>query len=145
MKAKLDVKQWAIASIAVFIILTIFTFTFNKLGVEPWAFTVPEGQAAEPDGMSGRIAVYLSRLLLAALFTYIYAKTIADKPDLGHGLRYGLGMGLILFVPNYFMGLAYWNMSVAAQTIYTTVNVIEIVICGAATALLYKPGKATAP
>lgn len=145
MNTKLDVKQWAIASLAVFVIMTIFVFVLNRLGVGPWAMPVPQSQpAAGPDPMMGRIVTYLSRLISAALLTYIFTKTYRDKPGIGHGLRYGFGMGLFLFVPNFIGGLVYWDMPAASQTIFMVVGVIQLVICGAAMAQLYKPGKPAA-
>jgi hypothetical protein len=86
--------------------------------------------------------VYLSRLIAAGLFTFIFTKAVTDKPGMGHGLRYGLGLGLILFVPNFVIGLVYWELSTTAQTIFMVVGVIQSVVCGATAAQLYKPGKA---
>ncbi len=143
MNTKLNVKQWALASLAVFVIMTIFVFVPNKLGVEPWAWPVPEGQAAAgPDAMTGRIALYLSRLIAAGLFTFIFTKAVTDKPGMGHGLRYGFGMGLLMFVPNFVSGLVYTDLSTTAQATFMVVGVIQSVVCGAAMAQLYKPSKA---
>ena len=145
MNTKLDVKQWAIASLAVFVIMTAFVFVLGRFGVAPWAWPAPASQpAAGPDAMTGRIAVYLSRLILAALFTFIFTKAHTDKPGIGHGLRYGLGMGLLFFVPNYVSGLAYWDLSAMTQTVFMVVGVIQFAICGAAMAQLYKPAKPAA-
>jgi len=140
MNTKLNVKQWALATLAVFVIMTIFAFILNRLGVELWQ--MPVTPAFQPDVMTGRIAVYLSRLIAGGLFTFIFTKAVTDKPGMGHGLRYGLGMGLILFVPNFVTGLVYWELSTAAQTIFMVVGVIQSVVCGATVAQLYKPGKA---
>lgn len=140
MNTKLNVKQWALASLAVFVIMTIFTFVPSKLGVVmPVAQLQP---VAGPDVMAGRIAVYLSRLIMAGLFTFIFTKTYEDKPGMGHGLRYGFGMGLLLFVPNFVTGLVYWDLSTTTQTIFMVVGVIQCVVCGATMAQLYKPSKA---
>lgn len=141
MGTKLNLKQWAIASLALFVIMTIFAFVLNRLGVESWAMPAPQ-PAFQPDVTAGRIAVYLSRLIAAGLFAFIFTKAPTDKPGLGHGLRYGLGMGLLLFVPNYITGLVYWEVSATAQTIFVVVTVIQSVVCGATMAQLYKPGKA---
>lgn len=145
MSTKLDVKQWAVASLAVFVIMTIFTFVFSKLGIEPWAMPVPASQpGVGPDPTMGRIATYLSRLVMAALVTYIFTKTYREKPGIAHGLRYGLGMGLLLYVPNFIGGLVYWDLSAMSQTTFMVVGVIQYVACGAAIAWLYNPGKPAA-
>ncbi|MEK9137060.1 MAG: hypothetical protein AAB393_08055, partial [Bacteroidota bacterium] len=105
--------------------------------------SAPEGQAAAgPDAMTGRIALYLSRLIAAGLFTFIFTKAVTDKPGMGHGLRYGFGMGLLMFVPNFVSGLVYTDLSTTAQATFMVVGVIQSVVCGAAMAQLYKPSKA---
>lgn len=146
MNTKLNVKQWAIASLAVFVIMTIFAFVLIKLGVEPWVMPIPEGQTATaPDNMTERLAVYFSRLILAGLFTYIFTKTTYDnKSNMGHGLRYGFGMGLLMFVPNFVSGLVYSDFSTTAQSTFMVIGVIQSVVCGAAMAQLYKSGKPAA-
>jgi hypothetical protein len=140
MNTKLNVKQWALATLAVFVIMTIFAFILSRLGIEWWA--APVTQSLQPDVMTGRIAVYLSRLIAAGLFTFIFTKAPSDKPGMGHGLRYGFGMGLLLFVPNFVTGLVYWEPSTGAQTLFMVVGVIQSVVCGATMAQLYKPSKA---
>ena len=143
MNTKLNVRQWALASLVVFIIITAFTYLMIRLGVEPWVMPSPQGQdVAQPDAMSARIATYLSRLILSGLFTYIFSKTSYEgKSVIGHGVRYGLGMGLLMFVPNFVSRLVYSDLSTAAQATYMVVGVIQSVVCGAAMAQVYKAGK----
>jgi hypothetical protein len=146
MSTKLNVKQWALASLAVFVIMTIVQFVLSKLGVEPWFFPASQEQTGvAPDAMTGRIATYLSRLILAGLFTYIFTKTTyEDKSSMGHGLRYGFGIGLLMYVPPFVWGLAFSGFSTNAQTIFMVVGIIQSVVCGAAMAQLYKSGKPAA-
>lgn len=137
MNTKLNVKQWALASLAVFVIGTIFALILGKFGFE-W-YPTQSQPALQPDVMTSRIAVYLSRLIAAGLFTFIFTKAVTDKPGMGHGLRYGFGLGLLMFVPNFLMGLVYWEASTTAQATFMVVGVIQSVVCGAAVAQLYKP------
>jgi hypothetical protein len=142
MNTKFNVKQWALASLAVFVISTIIKIVLNRAEVNPFPISGPQEQ---PDAMIARIAMHLSRLIMAGLFTYIFTKTTYEsKSNLGHGLRFGFGMGLFLFVPNFIVGFVYSNMSMTVQITYLVVGVIQNVICGAAIALLYKSDKPAA-
>lgn len=66
---------------------------------------------------------------------------------MGHGLRYGLGIGLLIYVPGYLNGLAgvgsaYIGWAASAQTILMLIGLVQCLVCGMAVAQLYKPNKA---
>ena len=142
MNTKLDVKQLAIATLAVFVIMTIFAYVPTKLEIAPWFLA--SGGTARADEMTQRILIYLSRLIAAGLFTFIFTKTSEGKPGIGHGLRFGFGLSLFLYVPWMFSGIAITDWPASALLLRTVVGIIELVICGAAVAQLYKPGKPAA-
>jgi hypothetical protein len=89
-----------------------------------------------------RVLVYLSRVIAAALFTFIFTKIGESKPGLGHGVRYGLGIGLLLLLPGYVAGFEFSGLAVSTHTINMVVGLTQYLICGAVTAQLYKATKA---
>lgn len=140
MNTKLNLKQWALATLAVFVIVTIITFIMMRIAIEPWVMSDPSVQREVTT--YDRIATYLSRLVFAMLFTYIFTKTTyEDKSNLAHGLRFGFGMGLLMFLPNFISQTVHLNLTVTAQATYMVVGVIQSVICGAAMSFIYKPSK----
>lgn len=142
MDTKLNVKQWSLASLVVFVIKTATAFIVRRI----WVIPVSPGQVETvADPMVGRISIYLSRLVLAGLLTYIFTKTnFKGKSGLGHGIRFGFGMGLVMFVPGFITGIVYTNLSIASQASFMVVEVIQYVICGAAMAYFYKSNEAAA-
>jgi len=143
MNTRLNVKQFAIAWLAVFIILTIFVYVPTKLEIAPW-FVVGQGEPPEAEIMTWRILTYLSRLIFAGLFTFIYTKTSEGKPGIGHGVRYGLGISLLTSLPGMFSPVLYFTWGAWTTVIQTVVGIIAGVICGAVVAKLYNPGKPVA-
>ena len=141
MNTKLNVKQWAIASFAAFVIMTLVAFILIRLGIEPWG-TAATPTTGQHDPGSQRILIYLSRIALAGLFTFIFTKGVENKPGLGEGIRYGMWMGLLLNVPPFFMNLATTDWPASSHIIRMVVGIIEMTICGIAVAQLYKPNKA---
>jgi hypothetical protein len=143
MDTKLNVKQWAFASIAVFVILTAVAFIMIRLGVQPWVMPLSAGQIeAKPDALSARMATYLSRLILSGLFTYIFTKTnYTNQSGIGHGLRFGFGMGMLMYIPNFISLLAFSDLSTTALITITVVGVIQSIVSGAAMAYFYKSGR----
>ena len=139
MNTKLNVKQFAIAWLAVFVVMTIGAYIPIKLELAPWF--LPGTQTPGGDEMTRRILIYFGRLVASGLFTYIFTKTIEGTPSVGHGLRYGLGISLLMYVPGLFSAMALSDWPVSALVTRAVVGIVEMVICGAAIAYLYKPAK----
>lgn len=142
MNTTLNVKQFSIAWLAVFVIMTIFVFVPMKLEIAPWF--VPQSSTPQGNEMSQRILIYLGRLIGAGLFAFIYTKTSEGKPALGHGLRFGLGLGLFMYVPAMVSGFAVSDWSASALVTRAIVGIIEAIICGLAVGYLYRPAKPAA-
>ncbi len=138
MDTRFNVKQGIIAWLAVFILMTIIALIPMKLEIAPWVG--PSSQASQWDEMTKRIFIYLSRLITAGLLVYIYAKASEGKSGLAHGLRYGFGISLIMYVPWFFTFLVS-DWPVSAVLTRTIVGIIEATIAGGIIALIYKPGK----
>ncbi len=141
MNTKLNVKQWAIASLAVFVIMTIFTYIPTKLELAPWAAAVGTPITGDSD-MMNRMFFYLARLISAALFTLIFAKGAEGKPGMGEGIRYGLLIGMFSYLPGFFQNFAMGTWAADAVIVFTLVGIVQFVCCGAVMNQLYKPGKA---
>jgi hypothetical protein len=139
MNTKLNVKQWAIATAAVFVVSTIFAYVPKKLEIGPW---MPTAQTMVQDDMAKKLLFYLARLVAAGFFTFIFTKGFEGKPGIGEGLRYGLWMSLFLYVPWLLTGLAFGAWTASALFIRAIIGVIEALVAGAVVGQLYKPGKA---
>lgn len=138
MNTKLNVKQWAIATAAVFVVSTIFAYVPKKLEIGPW---MPTAQTMAQDDMAKKLLFYLARLVAAGFFTFIFTKGYEGKPGIGEGLRYGLVISLFLFIPWLLTGLAFGDWTASAVFTRALVGIIEGIVAGAVVAQLYKPGK----
>ena len=141
MNTKLNVKQWAIASLAVFVVMTLLALLLGKV-MSPQPVEGGTLSLAQPDPMMSRALVFSARIILSGLFALIFTKGYEGKPGLGEGLRYGLWIGLLLVAPQYLIDLQYSSVPAAAQTMSMFVRLVQFIICGAVVAQLYKPGKA---
>ena len=68
---------------------------------------------------------------MAGLFTFIFTKGYEGKPGIGEGIRYGLWIGLLLYVPTFITGLVFAEWSASLQTIRMLEGILESVVCGA--------------
>jgi hypothetical protein len=122
MSSKLNVKQWFIASIVVFVFVSIWGFLVNRLimpGLFPPAST-PMSTTELGDPIFQRFWLYCGRAIFALLFVYIFTRGYEGKPGLGEGLRYGVWIGLFLNlpgVPSQFIFTAHSTEVIIAQSV----------------------------
>ena len=140
MNSKLNLKQWLIATGAVFIVLSILAYFVNRPVLSNW---YPEQTIQKPENlMMVRVWMYLSRLLFSAIFVYLFSLGYEGKPGIGQGLRYGLWIGLLVYLPGVFSSMVVTTSPVDFLVVRGAVGVIEILIAGLVVGLIYKGQKA---
>jgi len=80
----------------------------------------------------------IAHIILAAAFVALYRKGVEDKPWMGQGVRFGLLIALIAYVPIYliyYVVLPMPEMLVFRQAAYETINTM---ILGLAVAWMYR-------
>ena len=98
----MNVKRWLFASLAVLVVIAALDMFINSVLLTD-LYKQTASVWRPPQEMQQRMWLFfLGYLILAPLFTLIYAKGHEPaKSGLGQGLRYGLYMGLVLSVlPN---------------------------------------------
>lgn len=144
MGSKLNVKQWAIASIAVFVGMSILEYIQHGLIMSLWYMETPRYWRPEEDMRNLMGWMYLGYAFYAVLFTLIYTKGYEGKPGVGEGIRYGLWMGLFVQLPRMFIMHAIYPYAAKILVGWLIYGVIESVILGAIVAMIYKKPEQTA-
>ena len=136
MNSTFNVKQWAIATVAVFVVLSVIQyFTQSMLLSEA---QVARYWRAGADMMSRMHWMYVGNLLFAGLFCYIFTFGYKGKPGIGEGLRYGALIGALISFPKMFtdhVTFYYPGMIVVATGLTMFVG---CVLAGIVIGLIYK-------
>jgi hypothetical protein len=143
MNSKLNVTQWAIASIAVFVVLSVLEFLVGQLVLRPWAPQLyPAGPQPE-DIMMMRVWTYLGRAIFSVIFVFVFTRGYEGKPGVGEGLRYGMWIGLLIYVPQFFMNIVMTHRPADFLAARGLASIVEVIISGVIVAMIYKgPQKA---
>lgn len=138
MNTKLNVKQWAIASFAVFVVLSILGFLLGK--IEGSMFQdLPIRTEPTDDITMLRIWNYVGRAIYSLLFVFVYTKGLEGKSAITEGVRYGLWIGLLLNLSGFFGGLVTTNWPVGFLVLDKSLGFITTIIAGITAGMLYKP------
>ena len=144
MSSKLNVKQWVIASIAVFVGMSILEFILHGVILSSWYAETPQYWRPQEEMMGMMGWMYLGYAFYALLFTMIYSKGYEGKPGLGEGIRYGFWVGLLVHLPKMFVLHAVYPYPGKILVTWMVGGLVESLILGAIVAMLYKSSQSSA-
>ncbi len=141
MKPTFDTRRWLIASLVVFVVVGFVEVLAHKVILadtylqtilkDNWMWPV-----GDTTGVKYQVAGYI---LLSFILGFIFARGYEGKPGLGEGIRFGLQMGVLAFVPRAFIdhGLFQWPKILLFSWMLT--GIIECALAGLVLGLLYRP------
>jgi hypothetical protein len=140
MSSTLNIKQWAVAAVVVFVVMSALEYILHGIILAPiYAFPVKAGLMRPPEEMSGYFKwVYLGYAFFAILFSYVYTRGHEGKPGIGEGIRYGFSLGLLLNLPAVCLmhAVSAWPRQVLIGWFFG--GIIECLILGVIVSLIYK-------
>ncbi len=137
MSSKLNVKQWLTAAIAVFVAVSVVRFLLNL--VVTALLPAAAGPATTPENIwMLRLWNYLGRACFALVFAYVFTRGYEGKPWAGEGFRYGLWIGLLIWLPWLFGTMVSTTPAVDFLLSHAVTGVIETIVSGMVVALVYK-------
>jgi hypothetical protein len=138
MNSKLNVKQWIIAAIAVFVFSSIWTFLVTRVVMSPsYPVLYPTGPALE-DLVVQRVLIYLARALFALLFVFVFTRGYEGKPGIGEGVRYGLLLGLLIQLPGTLYSVGLTGLPTGYLVLRAVFGLVDAILSGIIVALIYK-------
>ncbi len=138
MNSPLNVKQWFIATIAVFVAMAVIQFIVHGVMLSGWYMEYQSYWRSQEDMMSKRPWMYVGYLVFSVLFTYIYTRGYEGKPGMGEGLRYGLLVGSLIALPKMFIDHAVFFYPGKIILAWAVGMVVMCAILGAIVGMIYK-------
>jgi hypothetical protein len=138
MNSKLNVKQWIIAAIAVFVFSSIWNFLVARLIMAPSYPSLFPAPPESADVMTQRVLIYLARAITALLFVYVFTRGYEGKPGVGEGLRYGLLIGLLIQVPGVFYSQISSGFPTGFVVLRGVFGLADQILSGTIVGMIYK-------
>ena len=134
-----ELKKYVVPTITVFIVITIYNMVFHgmfmeKLYLENSHFFRPHDVICKH-----KYLMWIANLIYSFAFCYIYSKGHEKKEDtLGQGLRYGLWITLLIWVPDTIINYSVYPFPKDLQIGWLMGYTIQSLIAGVTLALIYK-------
>jgi hypothetical protein len=138
--ASMDIKKFLLAALAVFVAYSALGYLIHNIilagDYEPLVGTT----LRTAEGFTQRLPMlYLANLIFALAFCLIYTRGYErGKGWLGQGVRYGLLVGTLL-APVALIEYVVYPVAGALALKWIFYGYLQVVVCGVATAGLYRP------
>ncbi len=139
----MNTKRWVFASLAIFILSQILEFIIHGLILSGAYEATAALWRPEQEMNSMMWMMWLSGLIIAFIFVYIFAKGYEGK-GIMEGIRFGVLIGIFFSIPMSLGSFAMISMPGALAISWFIWGVIEYTLLGIVTALIYKPVSAPA-
>jgi hypothetical protein len=137
MGSKVDVKKWIYASIVVFVLMAIMEFILTRLVLAPGYPDLYPATLDIQDVSMLRLYTYVGQAIFSVLFVYIFIRGYEGKSGIGEGARFGLWIGLLVYVPTIFYSLVVTKFCVGLLVTRGVGSIIETVLLGIAANMIY--------
>lgn len=138
MNSKLNVRQWIIAAIAVFVFSSIWNALVARLIMAPSYPSLYPVNPTSEDLMMQRVLIYLGRALAALIFAFVFTRGYEGKPGIGEGLRYGLLIGLLMQLPAILFNLGLSGLPSSYLLLRAVFGLVDAIVAGIIVAMIYK-------
>lgn len=134
----MNMKKFLLTSLAVFVTYQILEFVIHNIVLS----SDYEGLMSvwRPDMMDKIWIMYVTGAIFSLLFVYIFTKGQEGKGVM-EGVKYGFIIGLLVSFVGAFNQYMVYPITYALTWKWTIYGLIELMILGAVTALIYKPEK----
>ena len=133
----MNTKRYIIASLIVFVAVVILDWIIHGLILSGTYKGYPEFFVSEITGGSIILEI-IAGLIFGFIFCFIFAKGYEGKGIL-EGVRYGLWIGILLFLPSMFCSWAFIKLPKSLPFWWLILGVIQMIILGIIASALYKP------
>lgn len=86
---------------------------------------------------------WVTAIVFSFFFVFIFAKGYENR-GIGEGVRYGLYVGMLFFFVNSFNQFVTYSIPYSLVWYWILLGIIQSILCGVATAMVYKPKTAAA-
>jgi hypothetical protein len=139
MRSPINTKLVLAAAVVVFVVHSIWLALMSRLILWP-LFDPNAPMAPTPENIwMMRFWTYLGRAIFCLAFVLIFTRGYEGKPGVGEGIRYGLLIGMLIFLSNFFPNLATQNAPMGYFITRCIFEILGAILLGILTNMIYKP------
>ena len=126
-------KKYIMPAVAVFVVITIFDMIFHGVFMEKLYLNNSHLFRPQDEMCKHKYYFWIANLIYSFAFTYIFSKGLDKGDAIAQGLRFGLWVALLIWVPNAIVNYTVYphpkSLEMAWLIGYTAQSLIAGVTC----------------
>jgi len=133
-----ELKKYLLPTVIVFIVVSIFNIVFHgqimdKLYLDNSQFFRPQDEIQKH-----KYYMWIANFIYSAAFVYIYSKGHEKKNAIEQGIRYGLWISLLIWIPDALVTFTIFPYPKALHLGWLVGYVVQSIVAGITVASVYK-------
>jgi hypothetical protein len=136
----MNVQRFVLGSVAVFVFVAAYEWVFHGIVLHDTYIKTASLWRSESDMENNFHWLMIGQLFMAIMFCFIFTKGYEDK-GLAEGLRYGVLIGLLVFVGRDLIMYAVQPLPANLVIAWICGGIVELAIAGVIVAAIYRPAR----
>lgn len=134
-------KKYLIPSLAVFVVITLFNLIFHEIIMEKMYLNNSHLFRPQDEICRHKHFMWIANLIYSFAFCYIYSKGHEKTDLISQGLRYGLWISLLIWVPHILINFTVYPHPKMLELSWLCGYVVQTLIAGVTAAFTFSKGK----
>ena len=131
------VKKYFLPITVVFVVVTVFNMIFHGMLMEKVYMHYSHFFRPHNEICKHKLYMWLGNLIYAAAFYYIYTKGHEGKKDIVQGMRYGIWISLLIWVPQAIINYTVYPYPKSLVLAWLVGYTVQSIIAGIVASLVY--------
>lgn len=136
-----ELKKYIVPTIVVFVVITLFNMIFHGTIMEKLYAANSHFFRPQDEIHKHKYYLWLANLIYSFAFTYIYSKGHEKKESLTQGIRYGLWISLLIWIPVALVNYTVYPIPKILELYWLAGYTVQSLIAGITVASVFKPSK----
>ena len=134
----LSIKKFLLPFVAVFGVITVFNLIFHEFLMSKLYFDNSELFRSQDEIQKGQTLMHIANLIYSFTFCYIYSKGYESGQSLAQGIRYGIWISLLIWLPQLIVDYVVFPYPTVLQISWFIGYTVQTLLAGVTLATTYK-------
>ena len=133
-----NIKKFLLPLVAVFGVITVFNLIFHEFLMSKIYFDNSHLFRSQDEIQKGQTFMHVANLIYSFVFCYIYSKGYESGRSLAQGIRYGIWISLLIWLPQLIIDYTIFPYPKILQISWFIGYTIQTLLAGVTLAATYK-------
>jgi len=134
---KITVKKLILPVLGVFGVITAFNLLFNEWVLSNYYLDYNHLFKPQDEIQKKGFLLHIANLIFSIAFCYIYSKGHEEKKSLAQGIRYGIWISLLIWLPMILTNIVYFPYPRTLEILWFVEYITQSILAGTTAAYIF--------